>query len=397
MAGFDDLAFHPGDPIFHITELFLADERPGPVNLGVGIYLDGDGHLPLPAAVAEAERRIAAQPGARGYLPMTGMPTFVAAAQRVVFGDGAAVLDEGRVAAIQALGGSGALKVAAELARAGLGATRAVVSDPTWANHVAILEGAGFQVGTYRYHDAAGHRVDVDAMVADLASLEPGTVVVLHACCHNPTGYDLAADDWRRVAEACRAGGLLPLVDMAYQGFADGLEADRLAVDVFVASGQRFLVANSFSKNLGLYGERVGALSVVCASADEARRVTSQMARLVRTIYSNPPTHGARIVSMVLDDDELRPQWLDELDVMRRRIRTMRERLVAELAACGVDDMGFITDQRGMFSYCGLDVAQMHRLRDDHAVYGTDDGRLCIAGLNDGNVQAVAKAIAAVR
>ncbi|MGO4956779.1 amino acid aminotransferase [Luteococcus sp. Sow4_B9] len=408
MPSFDDLEFYPGDPIFGLTDLFRADERPDKVNLGVGIYLDELGRLPLPEAVRLAEQRLAEQPAPRGYLPMGGDPQLVQLVQQMVFGlpsadesstpepvEGLDPLHQ-RIATVQTLGGSGALKEGADFLRALLGASTVALSDPSWANHAAIFGGAGYEVVSYRYHDAQNHRVDVDGMVEDLLAMVPGTVVVLHACCHNPTGYDLSADEWVRVAEACAQRELVPFLDMAYQGFSRGLDEDRVAVDTFVATGQRFFVGNSFSKNIGLYGERIGGLSVVCASRDEATRVHSQLCRVIRTNYSCPPSHGAQVVKLVLSDADLRASWEAELEQMRLRIRRMREALDAGLRAEGIETMGFVTEQAGMFSYCGLDVEQMHRLRSEHGVYGTDDGRLCVAGLNEDNVGYVAKAIAAV-
>ncbi|MEL4358296.1 MULTISPECIES: amino acid aminotransferase [unclassified Luteococcus] len=401
MATFEDLEFYPGDPIFGLNDLFRADPRPQKVNLGVGIYLDELGRLPLPEAVGEAEVRLAQQQAPHGYLPMGGSPELVPLIQELVFGNPVTVPEpvEGlleRIATVQTLGGSGALKEGADFLHQLLGANRVVLSDPSWANHAAIFGGAGYQIGRYRYYHAVNHRVDIDGMLQDLAGLEPGTVVVLHACCHNPTGYDLDPEQWRRVAEAIQQVGAVAFLDMAYQGFWQGLEQDRVAVDTFVATGQRFFVGNSFSKNFGLYGERVGGLSVVCRDADEAKRVHSQLCKVIRTNYSCPPTHGAAVVTTVLGDPELRASWEAELAGMRSRIRTMREELVDGLRAAGVDSMDFVLHQNGMFSYSGLNVEQMVRLREDHGVYGTDDGRICVAGLNEENVEYVARAIAAV-
>lgn len=389
---YDDLEFYPGDPILGLTDMFAADTRPEKVNLGVGIYLDELGRLPLPQCVHVAEERIAEQATPRGYIPIGGLPAYVEQTQRVVFGDEA---DLSRVASVQTLGGSGALKEAADFLHMLLGAKKLLVSDPSWANHRAIWETAGYEVGTYRYHDRENHSIDVDGMLEDLRGAETGTVVILHACCHNPTGYDLDREQWTAVVEACKAAELVPYIDMAYQGFADGLDEDRFAIDLFLASGQRFYVGNSFSKNFGLYGERVGALHAVCRDAEEAKRVRSQLTKLIRSNYSNPPRHGAEIVATVLADEELKASWLGEVKAMRDRIAGMRQRLAEALRAEGVD-MDFVVAQRGMFSYSGLTTEQMHRLRSDYGVYGTDDGRLCVAGLNEDNVATVAKAIAGV-
>ncbi|MEL4503650.1 amino acid aminotransferase [Luteococcus sp. H138] len=410
MATFEDLELYPGDPIFGLTDMFRADPRPQKVNLGVGVYLDELGRLPLPQAVGEAEKRLAEQQAPHGYLPMGGSPELVPLIQQLVFGAPSPEPVEGnsatapepveglleRVATVQTLGGSGALKEGADFLHQLMGASTVALSDPSWANHAAIFGGAGYDVVRYRYYDAVNHRVDIDGMLADIAALRPGTVVVLHACCHNPTGYDPAAEDWPRIADAVAQTGAIAFLDMAYQGFSRGLAEDRLAVDAFGASGQRFFVGNSFSKNFGLYGERIGGLSVVCRDADEAQRVHSQLCKVIRTNYSCPPSHGAAIVTTVLGDAELRVSWEAELAGMRSRIRTMREALAAGLRAAGAEQMDFVLQQNGMFSYSGLSVEQMHRLRTDHGVYGTDDGRICVAGLNEENVGYVAKAIAAV-
>lgn len=396
MATFDDVEFYPGDPIFGLTDMFNADDREQKVNLGVGIYLDEMGRLPLPQAVGVAEKRLAEQGAPHGYIPMGGLPSFIPADQELVFGADAAVVAEGRIATVQTLGGSGALKEAADFLHVLMGANVVALSDPSWANHAAIFGGSGYDVVRYRYYDAANRRVDVDGMLEDIRALQPGTVVVLHACCHNPTGYDLDAEQWVRVTEAVEQAGAIAFLDMAYQGFSRGLDEDRVAVDTFVASGQRFFVGNSFSKNFGLYGERIGGLSLVCRDADEARRVSSQLCKVVRANYSCPPAHGAQIVTTVLADAELRASWEAELAAMRDRIRAVREALTAGLHEAGVTDMDFVLDQNGMFSYSGLSVEQMQRLRTEHGVYGTDEGRICVAGLNEDNVGYVAKAIAAV-
>lgn len=387
----------PRDPILGLTEAFVADTRASKVNLGVGVYLGEDGKVPLLQAVREAEARLAAHPAARGYLPIDGMPAYNQAVKELVFGGDAEVVGAGRVVTIQGLGGTGGLRIGAEFLRSIAGATTVMLSNPSWENHRAIFTRAGFTVGQYRYYDDTAHGVDIEGMLADLAAAEPGTVVVLHACCHNPTGYDLTEEQWQRVAQTVVSGGLVPFLDLAYQGFAGGLDADRAAVQRFAALGIPVLVASSFSKSFSLYGERVGALSVVTADAEESARVLSQLKVVIRTVYSNPPTHGAAVVSTVLGDPGLRALWEQELAGMRDRIRQMRVELVAELEAVGVSGYGFIAEQVGMFSYSGLSAEQMQRLRADRAVYGTDAGRICVAALNSGNVATVAAAIAAIR
>ncbi len=386
----------PRDPILGLTEAFVADDRPGKVNLGVGVYLGEDGRVPLLECVRTAEARLAEHPAPRGYLPIDGLPAYTRAVRELVFGAGAEPVTSGRVVTVQGLGGTGALKIGAEFLRRTDARSTVLISDPSWENHQALFSRAGFEVRSYRYYAPALGGVDVAGMLADLAAAEPGTVVVLHACCHNPTGYDLSPADWEQVADVVAARGLVPFLDLAYQGFAAGIEADAAVVRRFAGLGVPVLVASSFSKSFSLYGERVGGLSVVAADADEAARVLSQLKVTIRTTYSNPPTHGAAVVQAVLADPELRAQWAAELEGMRLRIRAMRTALVEALAAAGADGFGFIADQAGMFSYCGLSADQMQRLRAEHAVYGTDAGRICVAALNQGNVERVAQAIAAV-
>lgn len=392
-----DVQLAPRDPILGLTEAFVADTRADKVNLGVGVYLGENGSVPLLDCVRKAEAAFVAQPSARGYLPIDGLAAYDRLVRELVFGADCEPVTSGRVVTVQALGGTGALKLGADFLRTTSAPGKVLISTPSWENHLALFTRAGFEVGHYRYYDAARHGVDIDGMLADLAAAEPGTIVVLHACCHNPTGYDLAPAEWERVAEAVVAGGLVPFLDLAYQGFSAGLEPDRAAVELFAGLGIPVLVASSFSKSFSLYGERVGALSVVAADAAEAARVLSQLKVTVRTIYSNPPTHGAAVVARVLADPELRAGWESELAGMRDRIKLMRKALVDRLAAAGASgDFGFVTQQVGMFSYTGLTTEQMHRLRDEYGIYGTDAGRICVAALNNANVDAVARAIAAV-
>jgi aromatic-amino-acid transaminase len=388
----------PRDPILGLNEQFAADSRPGKVNLGVGVYFDENGKLPLLACVAEAERRLMATPSPRGYLPIDGIAAYDSAVQQLVFGADSTVVGQGRVATVQALGGTGGLKIGADfLRRVSPTGAQVLISDPSWENHRALFQQAGFEVGTYAYYDADRRDVRFAEMLASLKAAPAGTVVVLHACCHNPTGCDLTAAQWQEVVAAVAAGQLTAFVDMAYQGFGDGINEDADAVRAFLAAGIPFLVSTSFSKSFSLYGERVGALSVVCADRDEAARVLSQLKIMIRTNYSNPPIHGARIVATVLQSPELRAQWETELTGMRQRIKRMRSLLVERLAAAQVDmDLSFITRQRGMFSFSGLNSAQMQRLRTEFAVYGVDSGRICVAALNTGNIDQVVAAIAAV-
>jgi aromatic-amino-acid transaminase len=387
----------PRDPILGLTEAFVADPRADKVNLGVGVYLGADGKVPLLDCVRQAEQALAANPAPRGYLPIDGLKAYNQSVRELVFGVDSEPVVSQRVATVQGLGGTGGLRIGAEFLKTTAAKTKVLLSNPSWENHRALFTRAGFDVDTYRYYNADALGVDFEGMLADLAAAEPGTVVLLHACCHNPTGYDLTAAQWAQVAQTVVAAGLVPFLDLAYQGFAAGLAEDRAAVELFASLGVPVLVASSFSKNFSLYGERVGALSVVAADAEEASRALSQLKVTIRTIYSNPPTHGATVVATVLADAELRALWEQELAGMRVRIRDMRKALVAALADAGTSrSYRFITDQVGMFSYSGLSKDQMQRLRAEHGVYGTDAGRICMAALNDDNVQKVAAAIAAV-
>jgi aromatic-amino-acid transaminase len=387
----------PRDPILGLTEAFNADSRTTRVNLGVGVYLDDSGKVPLLAAVKLAEKaRLEAMPP-RGYQPIDGLPAYNQAVQKLLFGEQSALLGEGRVLTIEALGGTGGLKVGADYLRRLLPEATVYISDPSWENHRALFEFAGFRVDSYPYYDATTRGVDFAAMKAGLNALPAGSIIVLHACCHNPTGADLDAAQWREVIDIVAARSLVPFIDIAYQGFADGIREDAVALDLFAASGLQFLIASSFSKSFSLYGERVGALSVVTASRDETARVLSQIKRLVRTNYSNPPTHGGAIVAAVLASAELRALWADELAQMRQRILDMRRSLVERLQGRGASaDFSFINRQRGMFSYTGLNPAQVDRLRDEFGIYAVSSGRICLAALNTRNVGYVAEAIATV-
>lgn len=387
----------PRDPIFGLTEAFNADTRPTKVNLGAGVYSNDDGKVPLLRAVREAEKRRleAAQP--RGYLPIDGLAAYDTAVQTLLFGASSPVLTEGRVVTAQALGGTGALKIGADLIKRFNPTARVLISDPSWENHRALFEGAGFIVEQYPYYDPATHGVNFTGMLAALNAAPAGTVVVLHACCHNPTGVDMTPAQWTQVVDVVRARGLLPFLDMAYQGFADGIDADGAAVRLFADAGVSFFVASSFSKSFSLYGERVGALSIVAASKDEATRVLSQLKRVIRTNYSTPPTHGGTVVATVLAEPALRQMWEAELGEMRDRIKAMRNRLVEGLKTRGVAlDLGFINTQRGMFSYSGLSAAQVERLQKEFGIYALSTGRICVAALNTRNIEYVCDAIAAV-
>jgi len=387
----------PRDPILGLNESFNADTRTTKVNLGVGVYFDDNGKIPLLAAVKAAEdaRVKAALP--RGYQPIEGAPAYNQAVQNLLFGKDSALLANGQVITAQALGGTGALKIGADYLKRLNPNAKVYISDPSWENHRALFESAGFVVENYPYYDAATRGVNFDGMKACLNGLAAGSVIILHACCHNPTGADLSDAQWQEVVELCRARGLVPFLDMAYQGFADGIDADAVAVRAFSASGLQFFVSSSFSKSFSLYGERVGALSIVTAGKDESARVMSQVKRVIRTNYSNPPIHGGALVAAVLSTPELRQQWETELAGMRDRIRAMRTGLVDAIKAAGVaQDFSFVIKQRGMFSYTGLSAAQVEVLKNDFGIYAVSTGRICLAALNTKNVGYVADAIAKV-
>ena len=387
----------PRDPILGLTEAFNADTRPTKVNLGVGVYYDDQGRIPLLAAVREAEKARLEGAPARGYLPIEGVAAYNTAVQQLLFGKDSALLADGRVATFEALGGTGGLKIGADFLKKLSPDAKVMISDPSWENHLALFTNAGFKVESYPYYDAGTRSINFTGMLAALQAAPAGTIVVLHACCHNPTGYDITPDQWDQVVAACKSRGLTPFLDMAYQGFGYGITEDGAAVQKFVAAGMDIFVSTSFSKSFSLYGERVGALSVLCASKDEAARVLSQLKIVIRTNYSNPPTHGGAVVAAVMADPELRALWEEELGEMRVRIKAMRQKLVDGLKAVGIaQDMGFITRQIGMFSYSGLSKEQMVRLRNEFGVYGTDTGRMCVAALNSKNIDYVCASIAKV-
>ncbi|MDR2929750.1 MAG: aspartate/tyrosine/aromatic aminotransferase [Propionibacteriaceae bacterium] len=397
MSVFSSLLPVPADPILGVTEAFNADPHPDKINLGVGVYTDQTGVLPLMDCVRAAEQDIAAHPRAHAYLPQEGMAAYDDAVQQLVFGESSPARLAGRVVTAQTLGGTGALRVGAGLLRLANPQVTVLISSPSWENHRLIFERTGFAVEEYRYYDQGTGGVDVDGMVADLEAADPGSIVVLHGCCHNPTGSDLTAEQWDRVIEVLVRRGLVPFVDLAYQGLSQGLVEDRYAVEALVRADACFVVANSFSKNFGLYGERVGAVHFVAASSDEAARVRSQAKTVIRSLYSSPSTYGAAIVARVLTTAELAALWEQEVDGMRGRIKQMRAEFRSGLEAAGVtQDLSYITTQAGMFSYSGLSPRQMMRLREQFHVYGLDSGRLCVAALNPGNLDRVIEAVAAV-
>jgi aromatic-amino-acid transaminase len=387
----------PSDPILGVTEAFVADPSPKKVNLGVGVYTDDVGKIPLLDCVrhAESERLKTAAP--RGYLPIDGLAAYDKAVQTLVFGEQSSAVQENRVVTVQALGGTGGLKVGADFLKRINPDADVWISEPSWENHRQLFEGAGFTVKSYPYYDAATHGLDFPGMLRALQTMPAGSIVVLHACCHNPTGVDLEPEHWSQVLETARSRGLLPFLDLAYQGFGENLDADAYAARLFAGATSPVFLSSSFSKSFSLYGERVGALSIVAGSAEEARRVLSQVKRIVRTNYSNPPTHGGQIVATVLNSPQLRSLWDRELGAMRERIKDMRKQLVQSIhARAPGTDFSFVLRQRGMFSYSGLTKEQVRRLREEYSIYAIDTGRICVAALNSKNVDYVADAIAKV-
>ncbi|SPA24194.1 amino acid aminotransferase [Cupriavidus taiwanensis] len=397
MSLFSAVEMAPRDPILGLNEAFNADTRATKVNLGVGVYFTDEGKIPLLRAVQEAEKARLTTATPRGYLPIEGIAAYDQAVQTLLFGKESPLITEGRVVTAQALGGTGALKIGADFLKRLYPDAKVAISDPSWENHRALFESAGFPVVNYAYYDAPSHGLNFAGMVESLKSFPANTIVVLHACCHNPTGVDLSPEQWQQVVELVKERNLIPFLDMAYQGFADGIDADGAAVRLFADSGLPFFVSSSFSKSFSLYGERVGALSIVTTGKEEAQRVMSQVKRVIRTNYSNPPTHGGTVVATVLNSPELRAMWEEELAEMRDRIKLMRHALVDKLAAKGVPgDFSFVKAQRGMFSYSGLTSDQVDRLRNEHGIYAVSTGRICVAALNSRNIDAVVDAIAAV-
>ncbi|SDP82045.1 aromatic-amino-acid transaminase [Rhodoferax sp. OV413] len=397
MSLFTAVEMAPRDPILGLNEQFNADTNPNKVNLGVGVYFDDNGKLPLLACVQAVEKQMTDAPKPRGYLPIDGVAAYDSAVKGLVFGADSEPVTSGRAVTVQGIGGTGGLKIGADFLKKLNPSAKVLISDPSWENHRALFQNAGFEVDSYAYYDAAKRGVNFEGMLASLNAAAAGTIVVLHACCHNPTGYDITAAEWDQVVAVVKARNLTPFLDMAYQGFGYGIKEDGAVIGKFVAAGLSFLVSTSFSKSFSLYGERVGALSVLCTDKEEAGRVLSQLKICIRTNYSNPQIHGATVVATVLNTPELRAQWESELAEMRVRIKAMRQKLVDGLKAAGVQqDMSFITSQIGMFSYSGLSKDQMVRLRNEFGVYGTDTGRMCVAALNSKNIDYVCASIAKV-
>ncbi len=394
---FASVELAPRDPILGLNEQFKADPRTTKVNLGIGVYADDAGRIPLLQAVRQAETRLYERAEPRNYLPIDGIPGYNEGARTLLLGAGSPLIAEHRSLTVQTLGGTGALKVGADFLKRVLPNARVAISNPSWANHQALFSAAGFPVVPYDYYDTATHGLNFQGMLASLRALPAGSIVVLHACCHNPTGVDPTTEQWQEIARTLQAGQLVPFMDIAYQGFGAGIEEDAAAVRLFADLGMTMFISSSFSKSFSLYGERVGALTLVTAGDEESTRVLSQLKRVIRTNYSNPPTHGGAIVATVLNTPELYALWAQELTAMRERIRTMREQLVEKIHAQGVSqDFSFVRSQRGMFSYSGLTPAQVERLRDEFGIYAVGSGRICVAALNSGNIDYVAQAVANV-
>jgi aromatic-amino-acid transaminase len=394
---FSDIQMATPDAILGITEAFRNDPNPAKVNLGVGVYQDAQGKIPVLNAVLQAAKIWAAQEDTKTYLPIDGVPAFVQANQELLFGKDSPLLKEKRVATVQSVGGSGGLKLGIEFIKRFMAQDTIYISDPSWENHRVIFEAAGMKVETYPYYDPKTCGLRADDMLSTLRTLKPRTPVLLHACCHNPTGVDLDENTWKEVVDICAERELIPFIDFAYQGFADGLIPDSRPIQLLVEKGLTFFVANSFAKSFSIYRERVGAISVVTGSQREAAAVTSQLKRIVRMIYSSPPSYGAQLVAIVLTHPELRPMWENELAGMRNRIHEMRHLFAKKLKEVLPDrDFSFILNQRGMFSYSGLSVEVMKALREKYHVYGLDSGRICVAAINHNNVDYVCESVASL-
>ena len=387
----------PRDPILGVTEAFNADPNPAKVNLGVGVYCDEDGKVPLLDCVRRAEHAIAEQGKPHVYLPIDGIPAYDRAVQALLFGAESEVVRSGRALTVQAIGGTGALKIGADFLRRFAPGAHVWISDPSWENHRALFESSGFTVNSYPYYDPATRGLDFEAMASAISRAPAGSIMCLHACCHNPTGVDLSREQWGTIIEIVRDRGHVPFIDLAYQGFGDGPDEDASPVRRFAATPGPLFVANSFSKSFSLYGERVGALSIVAADRDEAARVLSQVKRVVRGNYSSPPSFGGQVVALILGTPDLFQRWQQELGGMRERIRNLRRALIDRLAEHAPKrDFRFMMEQRGMFSYSGLTKDQVARLRNEFSIYAIDSGRICVAALNGRNVDYVGRAIATV-
>ena len=394
---FDKITAAPADPILGLGEAFKAEKRPEKVNLGIGVYKDAAGKTPVLKAVKAAETRLLAEEQSKNYLTIDGVAAYNAETQKLLFGEGSEVIAARRAKTAQSLGGTGALRVAAEFIKRQTGAQNVWISVPTWPNHNAIFNAVGINIRDYRYYDKATHSLDWDGMIADLSEAEAGDVVLFHGCCHNPTGIDPTPEQWEKLAELSAQKGWLPLFDFAYQGFANGIEEDAYGLRAFAKRNPELLVASSYSKNFGMYNERVGAFTVVAESEETANRAFSQVKAIIRTIYSNPPSHGGNTVAMVLQDPALKAQWIAELDEMRERIKAMRGQFVALLKESGAkQDFDFIVKQNGMFSFSGLTPEQVDRLKNEFAIYAVRSGRINVAGITADNIRYLCESIVKV-
>ncbi|TLU76211.1 amino acid aminotransferase [Mannheimia varigena] len=397
MSMFSHIQAAPADPILGLGEAFKAETREGKINLGIGVYMTDEGKTPIVKAVKEAEKRLLENETTKTYLTIDGVQAFNAATQTLLFGENAEVITSGRAKTAQSLGGTGALRIAAEFVKRHTAAKNVWISTPTWPNHNAIFEAVGINVKGYRYYDKETNGLDWDNLIADLSQAEAGDVVLLHGCCHNPTGIDPTPAQWEQLAALSAEKGWLPLFDFAYQGFANGLEEDAYGLRAFVKNNRELLVASSFSKNFGLYNERVGAFTLIADNADDANRAFTQIKSIIRVLYSNPSAHGASAVAVALADPELKALWIEELDEMRNRIKEMRAKLVQLLKEKGANkDFSFINEQNGMFSFSGLTPEQVDKLKDDFAIYAVRSGRINVAGITSKNIEALADAIVKV-
>ena len=394
---FEKISVAPADPILGLNDEFNSDPRTHKINLGIGVYKDANGNTPVLKVVKKAETMLLEMEQSKSYLSIPGTAEYALAVQKLLFGENAQLIADNRAQTAQAPGGTGALRLAAELIKRQLGDVTVWVSEPTWANHLGIFESVGLQIARYNYYDAANHDIDFDSALADLSRAKSGDVVLFHGCCHNPTGIDPDASQWEQLAKLCAENGLLPLFDFAYQGFATGLQEDAEGLRLFASYCDEILVASSFSKNFGIYGERTGAFTLVAKTSDIAAAAFSQVKSIIRVIYSNPPKHGGVLVAHILNDAELRAEWEAELTEMRNRVSKMRKLFVATLKQKGVTtDFSFIERQNGMFSFSGLDKNQVLKMRADSAVYAVNSGRFNVAAMTEGNMDALCVAIAAV-
>ncbi|WP_028114843.1 amino acid aminotransferase [Ferrimonas kyonanensis] len=394
---FESIPQAPADPILGLNEAFKTDPRASKVNLGVGVYKDAQGTTPVLRCVKLAEAKILEQQKTKSYLSIDGLPEYAAAVQALLFGADSDIIATQRARTAQAPGGTGALRVAADFIFSNLDTRKVWISNPSWANHAQIFQAVGFEVAQYRYYDADAKGLDFEGMKADLAEVEAGDVVILHGCCHNPSGIDPTAEQWSELAAIACSKGWLPLFDFAYQGFAVDVEQDATGLRLFADAMEELMVASSFSKNFGLYNERTGAFTLLAQTSEAANSAFSQVKKVIRANYSNPPAHGAMVVATILADAELKAMWLEELAEMRARIKTMRLEFVSQLKAAGVaGDFSFIEQQNGMFSFSGLNPDQVAALKEEFAIYIVRSGRINVAGMTEANLPYLVSAIASV-